>query len=218
MQRRNRRMAPPWHPVLMVMLLATQVSILPAGRAGAEPGPWGLRSEAPRTAPDVWLNELMARLAGISERRVTFRQQKRLASLSQPLTSQGQLYYRRPAHLEQTTTAPLAETVVIDGDRLTITLGDEAPRVLSVASHPEIAAMVEAVRGLLAGDLGRLRRHYHVQAEGGIAAWRLRLTPVDANTAGLGEVSIEGQDTDLHMLRIVQTNGDEQVMFIQAAP
>src|SRR5689334_17857762 len=76
-------------------------------------------------APPVWLQDLMARMAQVPERREAFREEKHFAALDTPLISSGQLVYRRPAYLGKITTQPDAETLVVDGDRLTLTTKDQ---------------------------------------------------------------------------------------------
>jgi Outer membrane lipoprotein carrier protein LolA-like len=164
-----------------------------------------------------WLGELMGRLARIGERHATFREERRFAALTRPLMSQGWLVYRRPSYLEKTTAAPQPEHLVVDGDRLTVTEGDAAPRRLSLDSQPEVEALVDAIRGPLSGDLAALERSYRVQADGRLAAWRLTLTPTDPRVqAMLRAAEIEGADTDVRQVRIIQANGDEQRMDIQS--
>ena len=169
-------------------------------------------------APDNWLGELMGELAAIPERHERFGETKYLAVLNQPLVSQGWLNYRRPAHLEKITTAPQAESLLVDGDRLTLTERSGSPQTLMLASHPEITALVDAVRGTLSGDLPELERHYRVVASGGLSAWRLVLWPADRRVQELlRDIVFEGTATQLRSVRTDQTNGDTQIMTVEPA-
>jgi hypothetical protein len=168
---------------------------------------------------DLRIADLMDRLAQIPERRATFREEKMLAALDRPLHSEGRLHFRRPGHLEKTTTAPIAEALVVDGETLTITMPDQPPQIIALDDHPDLQALVDAVRAPLAGDLTMLRRHYGVWAEGGMAAWRISLRPTDPNVLRLLQtVEVDGSDTTVRSVRIVQANGDEQRMTIETAP
>ncbi len=180
--------------------------------------PAAAQSTAGSLPPPRWLDELMGRLARIGERHATFREERRFAALTRPLTSKGWLVYRRPSYLEKTTTAPQPEHLVVDGERLTVTEGNAAPRMLSLDSQPEVQALVDAVRGPLSGDLAALERSYRVQADGRPAAWRLTLTPTDPRVqAMLRTAEIEGADIDVRLVRIIEANGDEQRMDIESA-
>lgn len=160
----------------------------------------------------------MARLASVPERRATFREQKRLAALTEPLISQGTLFYRRPDYLEKVTDWPVPERLVIDGDRLVLTEANEAPKVVPLGAQPELRTLVEAMRGPLAGDLPALQRSFEVAGSGDLGAWTLTLTPRDPRaTRFLRSVVLSGADSEIRTIRLTQANGDEQLMQIGPA-
>ena len=162
---------------------------------------------------------LMARLAAVPERRAAFRETRRFAALDQPLESTGRLTYRRPGYVEKLTTFPEPERLVMDGDRLVLTTGNEPPRVVDLGSQPELRVLVEAIRGPLAGDLAALRRAFSVRADGTPDAWRLELAPLDPRAGKLlRRVAIAGTGAEVTEVLTVQANGDEQRMTITATP
>jgi hypothetical protein len=161
----------------------------------------------------------MQRLAQIPARRAAFTEQSRLAALAQPQESQGVLVYRRPDFLQKQTLVPRPETLAIDGAQLTLSRGDATPRHLDLSEHPEIAAIVAAIRAPLQGDLASLQRHFEPRIAGTFDNWQMVLVPADA--AGrrfLRYVVIDGTGTDLRRLRIVQANGDEQRLTLTPLP
>ena len=162
----------------------------------------------------------MSRLAAVPERRATFQEDKTIAALATPVHANGRLAFRRPGYLEKITYPPAAETIIVDGPRLAITLGDEPPRSVDLDAHPEVGALVEAIRGTLAGDLPALRRSYAVSMDGSAAgAWRLTLRPADLRVAQLvRQVEIDGRGADLGRVDIQQANGDRSVMTITDLP
>jgi hypothetical protein len=160
----------------------------------------------------------MRRLAEVPERRATFQEEKTIAALTQPLRSNGRLVYRRPSYLEKITYPPHPESLVVDGERLVVIMGDEPPRSIDLESYPEVGVLVDAVRGTLAGDLPGLRRNYAVRMDGTLANWRLILTPTDQRVARLlREVTIEGAGDDARTVQIVQANGDRSLMTVRPA-
>ena len=176
---------------------------------------WG----ADKAADGLDLQALMAGLAAVPERRATFQETRRFAALDQPLLSTGRLLYRRPGFLSKTTDWPQPETLVVDGGRLVLTTGNEAPRVLDLGAVPELRTLVDAIRGPLAGDLAALRRAFKVTAAGAADNWMLGLVPLDPRAARLlrqGEVS--GRGAEVLAVRLVQANGDEQQMAIRPLP
>ncbi len=162
----------------------------------------------------------MSRLAAVPERRATFQEDKTIAALATPVHANGRLAFRRPGYLEKITYPPAAEAIVVDGSRLAITLGDEPPNSVDLEAHPEVGALVEAIRGTLAGDLPGLRRSYAVVMDGSAGGgWRLTLQPADPRVAQfVKQVEIDGQGTDLRRVDIQQANGDRSVMTITARP
>ena len=164
------------------------------------------------------IDALMGRLAAVSASRASFTEEKTIAALTQPVRSEGWLVYRRPDHLEKTTTGPNKESLMVDGDRLSIIADDQPPRVIELDSEPSLRGLVDAVRSTLAGDLATLRRSYDVAMQGNLAAWRLILTPRNPSLKQLlRQVTVEGTGTDLGSVRIVQANGDQSLMTIRPA-
>lgn len=188
------RMRPLLAPLLLLSL-----------QAAAQPSP----------AP---IDELMRRLAGVPESRASFTEEKHIAALKQPVESHGLLFYRRPSHLEKITNAPIQESLMVDGDQLSILTDDRQPVLIDLASQPLVRALVDAVRGTLAGDLAALRRSYDVTMAGPIWGWTLTLVPREQALADLvRRINVEGVGTDLHTVRIEQANGDSSLMTISPA-
>ncbi|MBN9561225.1 MAG: outer membrane lipoprotein carrier protein LolA, partial [Alphaproteobacteria bacterium] len=119
----------------------------------------------------------MSRLAAVRASRANFTEEKTIAALTEPVHSEGSLVYRRPDHLEKITTSPNRESLMVDGDRLSIVADDQQPRIIELDSEPSLRALVDAVRGTLSGDLAALRRSYDVAMQGPLTAWHLILTP-----------------------------------------
>ncbi|MFC7688905.1 LolA-related protein [Paeniroseomonas aquatica] len=77
-------------------------------------------------------------------------------------------------------------------------------------------ALVEAVRGTLAGDLAALRRHYGVAFAATAAGWRMVLTPLSLRVLGaVQRITVTGQGNEL---RSVETEGGGGVDRMQIAP
>ena len=158
---------------------------------------------------ELTADALMARLASPAERRGTFREEKTLGALAQPLVSWGRLLYRRPAHLEKMTTGPVPEQLVVDGGRLVLTEGQDPPRVVDLDSAPELRALVDTVRGTLSGDLPALRKSFAVSVSGQPAAWRIVLTPKDGRVGKVvSQVVIDGEGAEPLHIATTQPNGD----------
>ena len=83
-----------------------------------------------------------------------------------------------------------------------------ATRDFDLDDRPELAALVDTIRGTLAGDLTLLQKTYEVSLDGTQAAWRLTLTPHDAAVARfIRSVRIDGADAVVKQIETVQTDG-----------
>ena len=112
----------------------------------------------------------------------------------------------------------MTESLVVEGEKLTIALGRDPARIVDLASAPELQALVDTVRGTLAGDLKTLQRYYDRGCRHA-PSWRLTLTPSAPVVARfVRRVIVDGAATYPTLIQVVQANGDEQRMFIEAGP
>ena len=157
---------------------------------------------------------LFASLAKAKPGTKHFRETKHLALLDKPVESSGELVFTPPARLEKRTTSPKAESVVVDGDAVTI---DRRGRKqsFSLREHPEIGVLVDSIRATLAGDLAALTRVYSAGLEGGDAHWKLTLRPLDPSLGSVVEhIEITGAKDEVRGVTIFQADGDRSVMTI----
>ncbi len=156
----------------------------------------------------------MAGLARLPQRQATFVEDKTFAVLNGPLRGEGRMAFRKPDHLEMVTTAPQAESFVVDGDEIVVNAGNDPPRVLELDNQPGLRALIDTIRGTLAGNLAVLRRTYDVSGEGTAADWRITLRPKDAALAKMiRQVNLTG-GADLHTIETVSANGDTDTLTI----
>ena len=135
------------------------------------------------------------------------------------MRSSGTLLYRRPGHLEKLTDWPERESLVVDGDRIVLTVGDDAPRVVPLSADAGLRAAIDAFRAPLAGDLATLSRSFTVRGTGTGAAWQLDLVPVDPAVAKLlRTVQVDGAGAAVRAVIVTQANGDVQHLTIAASP
>ena len=173
----------------------------------------------PLAAAPTWtVQELFETLARQRPERATFQEKKYLALLDRPAESSGVLRFTPPARLEKRTTAPRAESVVADGD--VVTLERNGKRyAMSLSEQPAVGVLIESIRATLAGDLGALTRAYAVALEGTPAAWRLLLRPLDNAVSPLvSRIEISGTQGAVREVQIFQADGDRSVMTIAPSP
>jgi outer membrane lipoprotein-sorting protein len=171
---------------------------------------------APAAHTAEWdLATLMQTLAANPGGRVRFVETRHLAILDQPLESRGELVYRAPSRLERHNEAPLRESMVLDGDTLSLTREGRTHN-LRLRDYPEAAALIESIRATLAGDLASLQRSYAVSLSGRAEAWTLHLLPSDPQLAQLVlRIRIDGSQGLVNAVEILQADGDRSSMRIE---
>ena len=165
---------------------------------------------------DWGLEPLMHELAQVKSARAKFFERKYMAILNAPLESSGTLIYAAPGRLEKHTLAPRQESIVLDGDRLTLENKERKQRrTFALSDHPVIWAFVESIRSTLAGDLTTLRRFYQVSLEGNERQWRLVLKPVEpAMLEVVSDIRIGGSRDQVLSMEFIEANGDRSTMTI----
>jgi outer membrane lipoprotein-sorting protein len=136
-----------------------------------------LASAAPALALD--LPDLMALLAGRTSGQARFTEQRFVKGFDAPLVSSGTLSFAAPDQFTRRTLEPRAESVVVNGNQLTLTRNGRS-RSYPLDAAPEAAVAVEAIRGALTGNAAALQREFDVGVGGDAEHWTLTLTPRDA--------------------------------------
>jgi outer membrane lipoprotein-sorting protein len=166
-------------------------------------------------AAQFTVDQLMGALASNRHGAATFTEKKYISILDQAVESSGELLFIPPARLEKRTISPKAETLVLDGDVLTVERQTQT-HVLQLKDYPEVSGMVESIRATLAGDRKALERVYHVDLEGSRNRWALVLTPLDARVGSvIASIRVEGSRDEVHTVEIFQADGDRSVMSVQ---
>jgi len=166
-------------------------------------------------AAPLSIAQLMAGLAKNPQGAATFTEKKFIAILEQPIESSGELLFIAPARLEKRTLKPKPETMVLDGDTLTLERG-RRKHVLQLKDYPEVAGMIESIRATLAGDRKALERVYHLALDGGNERWTLVLTPLDPKVgAVIARIRMEGVKDVVRSVEILQADGDRSLMTIE---
>jgi len=170
----------------------------------------------PVAAADWGVEQLMQALGEVKSSTARFVERKHVTILNAPLESSGTLVYAAPGKLEKHTVAPKAESLVLDGDRLTIeNKAQDQRRTFALQEQPVIWAFVEGIRSTLAGDLATLTRFYRVGLEGYERRWRLTLKPSEPRMLDVvSEIRISGDRNWINAIEIIETDGDRSVMTI----
>jgi outer membrane lipoprotein-sorting protein len=168
-------------------------------------------------AAEFTVGQLMGALAKNKHGAANFTETKYISILDQPVESSGELLFVPPARLEKRTLKPKVETLVLDGDVLTVERRLQK-QILQLRDYPEVAGMIESIRATLAGDRQALERAYHLSLEGIRDRWTLVLTPLDARVGRVvARIRMEGTRDEVRTVEILQADGDRSVMSVQRA-
>lgn len=168
-------------------------------------------------AADWGLPDLMHSLAQKKSGKASFTEKKYIGILDKPLESSGELFFEAPLRLEKRTLKPRPESMLLEGDKLTVTLYEKQPLYLRLQDRPEVAALVESIRGTLSGDQATLEKNYAIEFSGARSQWQLTLTPVPkALTKVVRQIQIGGADANIKSIAFDQADGDRIEMAISA--
>jgi hypothetical protein len=164
---------------------------------------------------DWALPDLMHLLAQQKSGKASFVEKKYIGILDKPLESSGELSFDAPDRLEKRTLKPRPEAMLLDGDKLTVTMYGKRPLNLRLQDHPEVAAVVESIRGTLSGDKVALEKNYAIDFTGVQGKWQLTLTPVQEAVAKvLRQVHIGGAYANIRTITFELVDGDRFEMTI----
>ena len=187
-------------PTLLVVLGVLGVP----GAASADP-----------PAAILQLPQLMTWMHSVHRATATFKEQKFVQMLNQPLQSSGRLIYVAPDELQKETLAPARSALIVEGDHLTVQQPDGKVRQLSLSEFPELGALVESMRATLAGDPATLERFYVPTLTGTAGNWSLQLAPRDPRLRKLlALIRIQGDGTTIRTVETVEDNGERTVKTI----
>jgi outer membrane lipoprotein-sorting protein len=166
-------------------------------------------------AGDWALPDLMHLLAQKKSGKASFVEKKYIGFLDKPLESSGELAFEAPDRLEKRTLKPRPESMLLEGDKLTLTLHEKRPLNLRLQDHPEVSALVDSIRGTLSGDQVALEKNYAINFSGVQGKWQLTLTPVQKAVAKVvRQIHIGGSDANIKTITFEQADGDRFEMTI----
>jgi hypothetical protein len=157
---------------------------------------------------------LMQAFAKTKSAEARFTERKIMSILKKPLESSGVLRYTAPDRLEKHTLQPADEVLLVERDQITLERAGRK-RVFALGDYPALRALVESMRGTLAGDAATLTRFYETRIEGSEARWVLTLVPREARMSELvATIRLTGHSARIDEIDIFETGGDRTTMTI----
>ena len=166
-------------------------------------------------AQSLDLPRLMQLLEAVPTAEVAFTEKKFSSLLSAPVVSSGKLVYRRPDIVEKSVETPRKESYRFAGEELVMTR-DGKERRIPLSSQPLLAAFAASLRGVLAGDIVLLRKHYELSLQGDELSWRLDMTPIDEQTLRyVRRVTVSGRAGRVGQIEVRESSGDHSVLQVR---
>lgn len=175
--------------------LVIAIAVLAGGRAQAQ-------------APS--LDQLLAQFRAVPGLECRFHEEKQIALLTMPITSEGTVHYARPSRLVRRITSPSPQIVLVDAGRLQMSEGGRV-ETIDLASQPVVRSFVETFARLLAGDRAALEATYAMEyaPSSSGSTWTLTLRPRSAPLDRfLREIRFEGDGTSLRRMVMSEVSGD----------
>jgi hypothetical protein len=161
------------------------------------------------------LSEVTALLAQHKSGQARFTEERTVSGIDGPLQASGQLSFQAPDRFSRVTTEPRSESMEVQGNTLVLRRGGRT-RQMTVDAIPELAALIEAVRGALTGNAALLDKFFKTQVDGSATRWTLTLVPRDARLATqVRELKITGLLGEMRSVELWLAGGDRSVMAIE---
>jgi len=161
------------------------------------------------------LGALTTLLGRVNSGEATFVETRRIEMLDRTLQSSGRLSFKAPDSFVRETLKPRHEKLAVDGNTLTMSLGERS-RTMQLDASPEAAVIVEAVRGTLTGNRATLERLFETTVSGDAGAWTLKLVPRDLRLRGqVSAVQVSGREATAREVLVQLADGDRSVMTIE---
>jgi outer membrane lipoprotein-sorting protein len=167
---------------------------------------------------NTWgIETLMASLSNVGKGSASFREERYISFLSEPLLSKGNLRFQSPDFLFKHTESPKDERLVVFEDEVTITnLKEGIQRSFSLNDSPQLAALLNGIRFTLAGNIEKLNKSYKLVLLGKQEGWQIHLTPkIQTMQRLIRQIIVFGKSVQIFKIEINEPNGDRTVMHIE---
>ena len=165
-------------------------------------------------APAFGLAQLMQVLGRVKSGEATFTELRHSSLLDRPVESSGRLTFQAPDRFVRETLKPRSESLAVIGNEVTMRQGSRS-RTVQLDSVPEVAVVVEAVRGTLTGNRDAIERNFQAQVSGAAASWQLLLVPREEKLRlQVVQIAVVGQQAQLREITISMADGDYSIMKI----
>lgn len=167
-------------------------------------------------AEDVNLKLVLNKLAAIKHIKSDFVEMKMISMLDNNIKLSGVLEYTAPDVLIKKTLKPTPELFTVKGNSLHVKNSAGENIDLLLTNYPVVAMFVEAYRGVLSGNLEKLKEFYDISFKGNSEQWSITLIPIeDEGLEIIERIVIEGMAATVTKYTTFETSGDKSVMRVK---
>jgi Outer membrane lipoprotein carrier protein LolA-like len=165
-------------------------------------------------AADIDMPSLMQLFSASKNIKADFIERKYLHILDAPVESSGELVFQAPQHLEKRTKLPRAETMLIEGNKVSIERGN-FKRSMSLDEFADMASLVQSLTATFRGDQDGLEKYFNWRLTGQPKKWQLVLKPKQSKMfITLREIHLLGENSYIHTVETMLTDGDRSLMTL----
>jgi outer membrane lipoprotein carrier protein len=172
-----------------------------------------------RAAPPLPVDPLVSQLETSSKSVTTlageFTQRNRVKLFKQELKSKGRLVFRAPRQIRWEYTDPDPSTLILDGQKATLSTPGAPPKVFDLEHDATMRAIFDQLLLWLGpGSLAHARDDYELASGGSAEAPVLTLVPKPASPIAKAfqkiELRLDGKSWLLRSILLVEKSGDEK--------
>jgi hypothetical protein len=192
----------------LMMGIAFALSLL-AGFAQSET----LHKGSSKENADTLLAQLAQRSQAIQSLEGTFAQQKTIAVLPVPLSSNGRFSFEQAKEVVWETLVPVQSRLTLTPNGISFADGNSdvkgEQKIPAQAQQAGAEIIAKIFMGVIAGELDSLQEYFTLSATGTTAEWQIQLVPRSANlSAYIATIELRGGEFTEH-LDIAEANGDK---------
>ena len=165
-------------------------------------------------AADIDMKSLMQQFAASKNTKAEFSERKYVRILDSPVESSGDLTFQAPDRLEKRTKLPRAETMLIEGNKVSIERGS-FKRSMMLDEFVDMASLVKSLTATFRGDQEGIEKYFGWTLSGPVNKWQLVLKPKSSKLfITLREIRFAGEGSYVHTVETTLTDGDWSLMTL----
>lgn len=166
------------------------------------------------SAADIDMKSLMQQFAASKYTKAEFTEKKYVRILDSPVESSGDLTFQAPDRLEKRTKLPRAETMLVEGNKVSIERGS-FKRSMMLDEFVDMASLVKSLTATFRGDQEGIEKYFGWTLSGPVNKWQLVLKPKSSKLfITLKEIRFAGEGSYVHTVEATLTDGDWSLMTL----